>query len=256
MSNAQLALRQVRYTNKAFWRNPASAFFTFAFPLLFLIIFAALLGNHTVKIGTHVIKQSTFYVAGMATFGIITATYTNIAINVTFQRDQGVLKRIEGTPLPGWAYLVGRVIHAMLIAFILVALCAVFGKVAYGASLPSGVDLARLLLTLLVGGASFCALGLAITGAIPNAEAAPAIVNATILPILFLSDIFIPTEGAPGWVQWIGRIFPVKHLAYAMQSVFVPLARSWSWENVLVVAAWGVGGLILAVRFFRWEPSR
>ena len=216
MSTDRLTLRQVRYTNKAFWRNPASAFFTFAFPLIFLVIFTTLFGNNEIPFHTadgvvHV-KQASFYVAAMAAFGAITACYTNIAISVSFQRDQGILKRVEGTPLPGWSYLIGRVIHAMLIAFVLVILCIAFGAVFYGAQIPTGIDLVRTVLAMLVGGASFCALGLACTTIIPNADAAPAIVNATILPILFLSDIFIPTNNAPAWVDWVGRIFPVQGL--------------------------------------------
>ena len=260
MSTVGLTLRQVRFTNRAFWRNPASAFFTFAFPLIFLVIFTTLFGNSTVtfRTGGSVVRvsQSTFYVAAMAAFGVISACYTNIAINVAFQRDEGILKRVRGTPLPGAAYVVGRVIHAMLIGLILLVLCAGFGRAFYGSSLPTGVALLKTLLALLVGGASFCALGLACTTIIPNADAAPAVVNATILPILFLSDIFIPTTDAPSWVQWVGRIFPVKHFSVALQSAFIPQAVAWRWIDILVIALWGIGGVVVASLFFRWEPSK
>ena len=107
-----------------------------------------------------------------------------------------------------------------------------------------------------VTGASFAALGLAVATVVPNTDAAPAIVNATILPVLFLSDVFINTEQAPAWVQWVGRVFPVKHLAEALQSTFLPGVVGWRWTNVLIVAAWGVLGLLVAIRRFRWEPSR
>src|SRR5438067_244906 len=103
VSDLGLTLRQVGYTNKAFWRNPASAFFTFAFPLMFLVIFTSLLGNGHVQLGGVLVKQSTYYVAGMAAFSVISACYTNIAISVTFNRDAGILKRVRGTPLPGSA---------------------------------------------------------------------------------------------------------------------------------------------------------
>ena len=255
MSGAGLTIRQVRYTNKAFWRNPASAFFTFAFPLMFLVIFTALLGNGQLSIGGKEVQQSTYYVAAMAAFSVITACYTNIAIAVSFQRDAGVLKRTQGTPLPGWSYLSGRVIHAVLIAIILVVLCAAFGAAFYAASIPSGTTLARFVVVLLVGAASFAALGLAVTAAIPNADAAPALVNATILPLLFLSGIFIPLgDDAPTWMVWVARIFPVKHFADGMQSGFIGLR--FTWTDVLIVAAWGVAGLVLAARSFSWEPRR
>jgi ABC-2 type transport system permease protein len=261
MSMLGLTVRQVRFTNKAFWRNPASAFFTFAFPLMFLVIFTTLFGNNTLDFhpaggGVVEVNQSTFYVAAMAAFGVISACYTNIAINVSFARDGGILKRVRGAPLPGSVFLVGRVIHAMIVAFILVALCTAFGKVFYDASLPSGVELVRTIVALLVGGATFCALGLACTTIIPNADASPAIVNATILPLLFVSDVFIPVEDAPRWIQVVGEVFPVKHFSEALQAAFIPEAVAWTWTNVLVIAAWGVAGLLVAAKFFSWEPRR
>ena len=255
MSTPALTLRQVGYTNTAFWRNPASAFFTFAFPLMFLVIFTALLGRGQVVIGGRQISQATYYVAAMAAFSVITACYTNIAISVTFQRDAGVLKRIQGTPLPGAAYLSARMIHAMLIAIALVIITTAFGKSFYDAAVPSGVALLRSVVVLVVGSASFCALGLAFTAVIPNADASPALVNASILPLLFLSGIFIPLgDSAPEWIRWIGRVFPVKHFSDGMQAGF--LGTAFHWSDVLVVAGWGLAGLVLAVRFFRWEPSR
>ena len=105
MSAGGLTLRQVRFTNKSFWRNPASAFFTFAFPLMFLVIFTALLGGGEIRIKGTDLKQTTYYVVAMATFGVISACFTNIAISVCFNRDAGILKRTRGTPLPGWSYL-------------------------------------------------------------------------------------------------------------------------------------------------------
>jgi ABC-2 type transport system permease protein len=255
MTTPALAVRQIGYTNKAFWRNPASAFFTFAFPLMFLVIFTGLLGNGTVTIGGMEIQESTYYVAAMAAFSVVTACFTNIAMSVSFQRDAGVLKRILGTPLPGAAYLTARVIHATIIAILLVALCAAFGATFYHATIPTGASLARTVVMLLVGAASFAALGLAETAVIPNAEAGPAVVNATILPLLFLSGIFIPLgDNAPTWMQWVGRIFPVKHFADGMQAGFIGLP--FEWRDVAVVAAWGVAGLLLAIRFFSWEPRR
>ena len=253
MSTATLTISQVRYVNKAFWRNPASAFFTFAFPLMFLVIFTALLGHGQVRVGGHLVNQSTYYVAAMASFAVVTACYNNISIGLTFQRDAGVLKRTNGTPLPAVAYLGARVLHALLVAVLLVAITVTFGKIFYQAEIPTGATLTRFLVMLVVGAASFCALGFAITAVIPNADAAAPIVNATILPLLFLSGIFIPLgDNAPAWISWTARIFPVKHFADGLQAGF--LGTPFHWTDVLVVGAWGLLGLVAAVRFFSWEP--
>jgi ABC-2 type transport system permease protein len=254
MNAAALTLSQVRYTNKSFWRNPASAFFIFAFPLMFLVIFTALFGHSIVHISpAKLVDTSTYYVAAMASFGVISACYTNIAISVSVQRDNGVLKRTNGTPLPSSVFLGARMLHALVVAVLLVAITAAFGRTFYSASIPAGLTLLRFLVVLLVGAAAFCALGFAITAVIPNADASPAIVNASILPLLFLSGVFIPLgTNAPAWILWIARIFPVWHFARDMQAGF--LGTTFHWTDVLIVAAWGLGGVLISVRFFKWEP--
>ena len=248
-------LRQIRYTNKAFWRNPASAFFTFAFPLLFLVIFTTLIGNNDVVVGGETMRSATYYVFAMAAFGLISACYTNIAISVVFAREEGVLKRIRGTPMPAGSYLAARVAHAALVGFLLVAITVVFGVVVYQAHFPSGLDILYFVISLTIGAGCFASIGLAITGLVPNADAGPPIINAVILPLLFLSGvfIFIPAD-APAWVLWIGRIFPVRHLVQAMQNSYLGLPFHWS--DVVVMAVWMVGAILVATRTFRWEPGR
>ena len=258
MSDPRLLLLQVRFTNKAFWRNPASAFFTFAFPLMFLVIFTSLLGTGRLEVAPGIfIEQDRYYVAAMGTFAVISATYTNLAISITFSRDAGILKRTRGTPLPAWIYLSGRVVHAVLISLLLVIITAAFGGVFYGAGIPAGSALGEYLITVIVGAMAFSALGLATTGIVPNADAAPPIVNAIILPLLFLSGIFIPLqESSPQWMKTVGDLFPVKHFAEATMGSFYGAPLPFQWSDVGVVAAWGVAGLLLATRYFSWEPRK
>jgi ABC-2 type transport system permease protein len=248
----------VRATNRAFWRNPASAFFTFVFPLMFLVIFTSLLGSGEVEVAPGVfIEQDRYFVAAMGAFAVISSTYTNLAISVAFTRDLGILKRTRGTPLPGWTYLTGRVVHAVLVSLLLVVITVAFGVLVYSADVPAGRLLLEFSATVVVGAAAFSALGLATTAIIPNAEAGPPIVNAIILPLLFLSGIFIPLgEDAPQWMKTVGDIFPVKHFAEAMLGSFYGPPLPFSWSDVLVVGLWGVAGLALAARFFSWEPRR
>ena len=254
MSDLGQALRVVRYTNKAFWRNPANAFFTFAFPLMFLVIFTALFGNDTVPVAGREISTSTFYVGAIATFAIITATYTNLAINVTFSRDMGILKRIRGTPMAAWSFMVGRILHALLVTLLLVVIVVAFGALFYEAEVPSDT-MPAFLATVAIGAASFSALGLAVTAVIPNADASPPIVNASILPLLFLSGIFIPIQDPNAWYVTVAKVFPVYHFAQAMNSAYFSVSGSGfeAW-NLLILGAWGLAGVILAVLFFSWEP--
>jgi ABC-2 type transport system permease protein len=255
MITLRLTLVQLRYVNKAFWRNPAAAFFTFAFPLLFLVIFTALLGHFTVRIGSRSVDTSSYYVASMACFSVITACFNNIAMAVAYQREDGILKRAGGTPLPRASFLGARILHATCVAILLVAITVAFGSGVYGADIPTGLTLLRFIVALLVGSGAFCALGLAATALIPNADAAAPVVNAIALPVEFLSGIFIAFgDNTPSWILWIAKIFPVRHFALSMQAGF--LGTPFSWTDVLVVAAWGLGGLLLAIRFFSWEPRQ
>ena len=264
MSAAAQVGRQFRFTNKAFWRNPASAFFTFAFPLMFLVIFTALLGQGDLRFGAYALATTTYYVGAMAAFGVISACFTNIAIQTTFNRDQGILKRLRGTPLPSGSYMAARVVHAMVVGAILVVITLVFGRIVYDSPLPTGGPLLEFTVTFLVGSLSFAALALALTAVIPNAEASPPIVNAVILPLLFLSGIFIPLDSeAPEWITTVADIFPVKHFADAMRAGFLGNLEFqgervfvFDWIDVVIVAAWGIVGLVLAARFFSWEPRR
>ena len=257
MSDIALTFGQLRYENRAFWRNPAAAFFTFAFPLIFMVLFNLLFGSQMIGPPGERITTSTFYVPAISAFAIITATFTNLAISVSFSREMGILKRVRGTPLPSWVYMVGRILHCVMLALALVALVTAFGALFYDVDVPTKT-MPAVLIALAVGAASFSALGLAMTAVIPNADASPAIVNGTILPLLFISDVFIPLDEAPDWLLTVGDIFPVKHLSTAMQTAFNPFTEGsgFEWGDIGVIAAWGAVGLVLATRFFSWEPRR
>ncbi len=251
MSGVALAARQVVYENRAFWRNPAAAFFTFVFPLMFMVLFNVLFGGNR----SNGLPVSEFYTPAVIAFAVITATYTNIAMMVTVARDNGILKRMRGTPLPPWVYLAGRILHAVLVAGLLVVIVAAFGAIFYDVRFPWD-RLPALVITLVVGAASFCALGLAIAGIIPNADSAPAIVQFSVLPLTFVSNVFIDMRGAPAWINAFSEIFPVRHLADALLGIYNPATAgsAVAWGDIGVMALWGAAGLLVALRFFSWEP--
>lgn len=256
MSDLAIAARQVVYEQKSFWRNPAAAVFTFAFPLLFLFIFATL--NSSGELETRGgISFVTFFVPGIAAFGLISACYTNIAMKVAFARDMRILKRIRGTPVPPWAYFAGQIGSSIVITIALVSITIAAGVLAYDVDFRWDT-VPGLLATLAVGAACFCALGLAISGVCPNSDAAPAIVNFTIFPLVFISGIFFPLDDAPSWVTSLAKMFPVQHLANGLQSAFDPRteAPGINGGDLAVLAAWTVIGAVLALRLFRWENER
>lgn len=243
--HASLLWRQVRAENRAFWRNPASAFFTFAFPLVFMIILDLVFatgGSQEVLI---------FYTPAIIAFAIVNAGFTTLAMSITIARDDGLLKRIHGTPLPTRTYLLARVIHSTAMGLVLTVIVASFGAVVFGVAIP-WANLPLVLVVLIVGAATFCAWGLAIAGLVPNASAAPAVVNAIILPLLFISNTFIRIE--EGVLVTIGGLFPVRPFSEMLQALWDPRLGTFEPTMLLWVAAWGVAGLLVAMRTFTWEP--
>lgn len=256
MNDLRLAFHQFRYDQKTFWRDPATVFFTVALPLIFLFIFVTIFGNERLESRGN-IELSTYYVPGLVTLGVISATFVSLAISLTQLRENEVLKRVRGTPVPSRVFIAGQIGTAVVVAFLLVVVLTGLGRILYGVDLP-GATLPGVILTLVIGGASFCALGIALTTIIPTENAAPAITNAVVLPLYFISGIFFPIDEAPGWLRTVADVFPIVHLAEALFTAFDPAADGPGIEvgHLAIVAAWGLAGLVVAVRFFRWTPRR
>jgi len=249
MSSVPLLMRQVRYENRAFWRNPESAFFTFAFPLVFMVIINLVFAS-AFDDGTGAIID--FYTPAIIAFAVINASFTTLAMTIAIARDEGLLKRIHGTPMPTSSYLSARVLHSILMGLLLALIVALFGAVFFSVELPLD-QLPAAIVVLVLGSACFAALALAAAALIPSAQAAPAIVNAIILPLLFISNIFIQVQD--GILVTISSLFPIRHFANALQSVYHPeVAGPLDPVDLLWVAGWGLAGLLVAWRTFTWEP--
>lgn len=254
MSGPALALHQFRFDQRVFWRNPASVFFTVALPLIFLLIFATIFGNETIgELGG--IKTTTYYVPAIVTLGVVSATLQSLAVNLTVDRENGILKRGRGTPLPAWAFFAGRVGNSIVVSVLLLVAVTAMGRLIYGVEVP-WERLPAVLLTLVVGAASFCCLGVALTAAIPSEDAAAPIANFAVLPLYFLSGVFIPETEIPDGVLAFADLFPIRHFFEAFFEAYDPttVGAGFDWGSLAIVAAWGAFGLVLAIRFFRWTP--
>ncbi len=253
MSALALVAHQFRYDQKAFWRNPAAVFFTVMFPVVVFLILAVVFDGSTVKVRGG-IEATTYYVPAIMSLAIISATMQTLAMSLVIAREDGRLKRGRGTPMPAWVFIAGRIGNSIVVALLMMALLGLIGGVLYSVSFPWS-QLPELLLTIAVGAASFCCLGIALTAAIPSQDAAAAIVNALLLPLYFLSGIFIPEDELPGGVIDFANHFPVRPFFEAFFAVYVPGAGGGiAWHELGIVAIWGVAGLVLAIRFFRWTP--
>jgi len=255
-SSLRLLARQIGYQNRIFRRVPIAAFFTLVFPLMFLFLFASIFEDVGISSGREV-AAAQFYAPGLAVFTAASATYTNIGISTAISRDEGVLRRVRSTPLPRWVYLGGVVGSGVAIAAFGVALMLAVGIGVYGVDVEPDAVLPAVV-TFLVGVASFAMLGLALAALAPTGQGAPALAQATILPMAFVSDVFIPLGDDPArWMEVLGDVLPLKSFVHAFFAPFDPFRSGSAWEpwRLTFLAAWGAFGAIVAARRFRWEPS-
>ncbi len=254
---ARIALHQFRYDLRAFFRNPQSRFFTLALPVLFLVIFASVFGGsgNTVKVAGGRIDTSVSYVPGIIALGIIAAAFINLVISVTAQRESGVLKRRRATPVPATALIAGRALTAIVTALGIAGVLLVIGWAAYGANIPARTAPA-LALTVAVGAVSFCCLGYALASVIHDQDAAQPVTQAVMLPLYFISGVFVAVSALPAWLVDIADVFPVRHLAAALLTAYDPHTHGagLAGTDLLIVAAWGAAGLLVALRRFSWLP--
>ena len=245
---------QIRYEQRAYWRNRGRGIFTFVFPLMFLVIFASLNKGQTVSTRGN-IPYDDFFVPGILAYGVIATTFINMAIGTTVLRDKGVLKRMQGTPLPRWGYVAARIGSTVLIVTLMAVLTIGLGAVAYGVHFRAST-LPGLIATLILGTAAFTTLGIGITRFIPNAEAAPVVVNLVILPLTFISSIWFPSDNMPSALRHVAALFPIRALADGLQHAFDPRVHGAGLRaaDLRTLALWTVAGVWLMIRFLR-EPQ-
>jgi ABC-2 type transport system permease protein len=250
-----LVVHQARYELRASLRNPRARFFTFAFPILLLVIFAGVFGHGTTTVDGVRVALARFYVPGIMAMSIVTSAYASLVISVSATRESGVLKRRRATPVPPAVLIAGQAISTLTTVTITSCLLLVIARLGYGVGFPPAA-LAAIGCTVVIGTLAFACLGYAVAGMIGSAEAAQPLVQATMLPLYFISGVWIPTSTLPHALQRIAEIFPIEHLADAlhMASVHGSFAGALAPVDLLVLAAWAVAAAVFATRRFSWVP--
>jgi ABC-2 type transport system permease protein len=244
VTGTTLLWRQYRFERRLFWRNPSAAFFNFALPLIFLLLIASVF--HTDK------KELNTLIPGIAGMAVMATTFSALSFTLPFYREQGILKRILGTPLPRAIYFGGLIGSAVTNAVAQVGLIVILGHVLYDVSWPQ--DWFALAFFTITGVVAFGALGVAFAQVIPNEDSAPAYVNAVFLPAIFISGVFYDDRQLPSVFKGIAEALPLKHVIDGLQGAIVTgqgVADHWS--AVGAIAAWAAFGIFAAVRWFRWE---
>jgi ABC-2 type transport system permease protein len=250
-----LAGHQFRYDTLVFLRNRQSRFFTLLLPVAFLLIFATVFRNRTVPVPGGTLSTSVYYVPSIIALGIITASLNNLVTSMTALRDSNVLKRRRAAPIPAAALIAGGAGTAAAVAVAMTALLAMIGWFVYGAHVPTG-HIAAVMATVVFGAATFGSLGFALTTFIRDADAATPVIAASTLPLYFISGVFLPAAQLPSWLLSAASVFPVRHFQLALLTAYDPYSAGagFAGSDLLIMGAWAVAGLLVAVYRFRWVP--
>ena len=244
----RLFLHELRNQQRLFWRSRESAFFTFLLPIILLVLLGSVYGDDEID----GVRGATYLVAGTIGYGVISVAFAGLAINTVLRRESGVLKRVRGTPLSPSVFLAAVIGSQLVVIAIQVACQILIGRYLLDAGFPEAPG--ALALALLLGAGAFAALGLAITGAVRSGEGSSAVVNAIYLPMTFICGAFFSKDAFPAFLEAVADVLPLTYLLELVRDLSVD-GSGWSATAVAVVAVWGVAGLAVALRTFRWEPS-
>jgi ABC-2 type transport system permease protein len=253
-SDLQLLVVWIRAGIRTLLRTPRAAFFTFVFPAVLLVFIDGTASGTVTGAGGRV-EAAQYFTPSLAVFGLAFGCYTSLVFTIPRARERGILKRVRGTPVPPSVYLASLIAVGLLSGIASVLVMVVLGVAEFGVHLyPSLLPAA--FVTLLVGGLCLCALGLAVSSFVSNAETAPVVANITLLPLAFISGVFASVHGAPEWLSVLAGVFPLRHLVDALSATFSPHTAGSGFRpgDLAVLIAWTLAGARIAVRRFRWEP--
>jgi ABC-2 type transport system permease protein len=247
--DVRLAAWQVRYQQRGFWRNRRAAFFSLVFPLMFLVIFGGLQSGNTLSVRDH-LSFIDFYTPGIMAYAVLLICFNSTAMIFASLRTSGVLKRVRTTPMPWGAYAAGAVGSTLVVLVLSIVLLFCAGVPLFGAHVP-GEKMIGLLATLALGAAAFTTLGIAASRLLGKPENGGGLISVVTLPMVFISNIWYPMDGAPAWIQDISKALPLRPLADGLQAAFDPRYGGTGilWRDLLPLAAWTLIGCALMSRY-------
>jgi ABC-2 type transport system permease protein len=245
----RLFLHQLRSEQLIFWRNRESAIFIFLFPVMLFLLLGSLYGSDVDDDG---FRGDELLLAGMLGYGAANTGFAGMAITLVVRREYGMLKRIRSTPLPAAVYFAAALASTLIVFAIQAVVLVALGRILYGTSVPERP--ASLAFLVVLGAFAFAGLGIGTAALIRSAEGSSAVVNFILLPMAFLSGSFGGRD-YPAVLEALAAVLPLKYFVDLVRAVYLEHESAWSDPGALaVVAAWGLGGALLAVRRFGWEP--
>jgi ABC-2 type transport system permease protein len=245
----KLYWHELRVQQLLFWRNREAAFFSFLFPIILLVLLGSVYGDEPIE----GVNAATYLLVGLLGYGVAATAFASLAITLVVRREAGLLKRVRGTPLRPATYLAAVIGSMVAVIALQIVAQLLIGVYLLDARWPAAAG--SFAFAVLLGAAAFAALGVAVTTVVRTAEGSSAVVNAIYLPMAFISGAFFSTQEMPAFLEAISEVLPLTYLLDVIRSTFIEGEGLGSATGPLAaVAIWGIFGLVLAVRMFRWEP--
>ncbi|MGH3041383.1 MAG: ABC transporter permease [Gaiellaceae bacterium] len=243
----RLFLHELRAQQLLFWRNREAAFFSFVFPILLLVLIGSVYGDEPID----GVSAPTYLLIGLIGYGVSANAFAALAITLVIRREAGLLKRVRGTPLGPATYLAAVIGSTVVVIALEVVAQLLLGVYVLDADWPERPG--RFVVAVALGAAAFAALGIAITTVVRTAEGSSAVVNAIYLPMAFISGVFFSTTEMPAFLEAISEVLPLTYFLDLIRASFIP-GESFAASALAAVVVWGLVGLVVALRGFRWEP--
>jgi len=257
MADLRLVLIQTRAQLTSIARNRRAMVITVVIPIVLLVMFNSIFGggSDTTQLAGARVTARAYFTGGMLAYAMVGAAFSTLAMTLVTQRETGQLKRYRGTPVPAWTFVAAVVMRVAVMVGRITAGLLTIARLAYGVAI-SAEALADITVYVLVGTATLCSVGIAATTVATDVDSASAALPLVTVLLSLISGIFVPVDQLPGWLAEIGRVFPVYHLAAGLQTALgVGGDTSLHAGDLAVLVGWAVGGVVVAVRGFRWEPQ-
>lgn len=247
---------------RVFFRQRESVIFTFALPIILLILFGQIFHG---QIGHTGVGFRQYFIAGIIASGLMSTTFVSLGVSVAADRDDGTLTRLAATPLPAAGYLAGKAILALVVCLLEVAAAMAVGVSLLGLHLPATPGRWLALGWVLALGSVTCSLlGIAVGCLVSSARSAFAAVNLPYLVLSFVSGVYFVFGSLPAGLQHVAAVFPLKWICQGLRSAILPdrlLAAepAHSWEHgriAMVLGAWLIVSLVVCMRTFRWRREQ
>lgn len=210
---------------------------------------------HESKVDGRKYRMIDFFLPGMIGFSLIGSAVFGIAFLFYSLRETLVLKRMYSTPIRREYIILGESLSKVLFQLMTVVVLILFGKYAYQFTLANGwITFIDMLILSFVALLVFMGFGFFISGVSKNQNVIPIYANLFMFPQYFLSGTFFNKSALPVWLQPVIRFLPLTAVNDAMRKVaFEGVSLAGCWQELLVLAGWGIFIYIITARFFRWE---